>query len=64
MERDATRAVEQLSGRRVRAFTSANHLDADIAVEIFVLEPLGKGAGEHPRELDRVTRLASRRRGD
>jgi uncharacterized protein YbcI len=40
MRREAVDAVEQLSGRTVKAFTSANHLDADLAVEIFVLEPL------------------------
>jgi uncharacterized protein YbcI len=39
METDAVAAVEALSGRSVRAFTSANHLDEDLAVEIFVLEP-------------------------
>jgi uncharacterized protein YbcI len=40
MEREAVAAVEQLSGRRVKAFTSANHLEPDLAVEVFVLEPL------------------------
>jgi hypothetical protein len=32
--------VEEISGRRVSAFMSANHLEPDLAVEIFVLEPL------------------------
>jgi uncharacterized protein YbcI len=41
MEREAVAAVEELSGRRVKAFASANHLEPDLAVEIFVLEPLG-----------------------
>jgi uncharacterized protein YbcI len=41
MRREAVDTVEELSGRTVKAFTSANHLDADLAVEIFVLEPLG-----------------------
>jgi uncharacterized protein YbcI len=31
--------VEKLTGRTVVAFLSANHLDPDIAVESFVLEP-------------------------
>lgn len=31
--------VEQLTGRRVRAFLSDNHIDPDIAIESFVLEP-------------------------
>jgi uncharacterized protein YbcI len=67
MERDAVAAVEQISGRTVRAFTSANHLDEDITVEIFVLEPLQDGSPEIPRERRRATRPArpaARRRGD
>jgi uncharacterized protein YbcI len=34
----ATALVEQILGRRVIAFMSDNHLDPDLAVEIFVLE--------------------------
>ena len=30
--------VEEATGRKVRAFMSQNHIDPDIAVEIFVLE--------------------------
>ena len=30
--------VEELSGRRVMAFMSNNHIDPDLAVEIFVLQ--------------------------
>ncbi len=41
IEDDAVRAVEEISGRSVSVFMSANHLDPDLAVEIFVLEPLG-----------------------
>lgn len=33
-------AVEQLTGRHVRAFLSANRTDPDVAVESFVLEPV------------------------
>jgi uncharacterized protein YbcI len=32
--------VEEATGRKVRAFMSQNHIGPDIAVEIFVLEPL------------------------
>lgn len=39
MQDDAVQAVEEISGRSVRAFASADNLDADLAVEIFVLEP-------------------------
>ena len=40
-----TAAVEELSGQRVIAFLSANHLDPDIAVESFVLAPSTGGPG-------------------
>jgi uncharacterized protein YbcI len=40
IEGDAVSAVEKISGRSVSAFMSANHLEPDLAVEIFVLEPL------------------------
>jgi uncharacterized protein YbcI len=39
MAADMIAAVERLSGRRTTAFLSANHIDPDIAVESFVLEP-------------------------
>ena len=31
--------VEAITGRKVIAFMSANHIDPDLAAEIFVLEP-------------------------
>jgi uncharacterized protein YbcI len=37
--------VERLTGRKVAAFMSANHIDPDVAVETFVLE-LGEGAAD------------------
>ena len=37
MRRDITEIVERLCGRRVEAFMSANHIDPDCAVEIFLL---------------------------
>ncbi len=39
MGKDLIAGVEQLTGRKVAAFLSANHLEPDIAVESFVLEP-------------------------
>jgi uncharacterized protein YbcI len=39
MEGEFSAAVERLSGRRVRAFLSQVHLDPDVAIEIFMLEP-------------------------
>jgi uncharacterized protein YbcI len=40
MQADATAAVEELSGRTVVAFMSNNHIDPDLAVEVFILEPI------------------------
>jgi uncharacterized protein YbcI len=40
MTSDAVAAVEQLTGRSVTAFMSANHIDPDLAAEIFVLKPV------------------------
>lgn len=36
-------AVEDATGRKVIAFMSQNHIDPDMAAEIFVLEPEKKG---------------------
>lgn len=38
IEQEAISVVEELSGRRVAAFMSTNHIDPDLAVEIFVLD--------------------------
>lgn len=51
MSGDLTSLVEELTGRKVRAFLSDNHIDPDIAVESFVLEPIGEDGsrdGEQP----------------
>jgi uncharacterized protein YbcI len=39
MEVELTAAVERLTGRTVRAFLSQVHLDPEIDIEVFVLEP-------------------------
>jgi uncharacterized protein YbcI len=39
MKDDLTRAVETTLNRKVIAFMSDNHLDPDLSVEIFILEP-------------------------
>lgn len=39
MREDLVEAVTTLTGRRVLAFMSDSHLDPDMAVEFFVLEP-------------------------
>ena len=40
MRDSCSRKVEQLTGRKVVGFMSDNHIDPDIAVEVFVLEPV------------------------
>jgi uncharacterized protein YbcI len=40
MEADVSREIEELTGRKVIGFMSDNHIDPDLAVEVFVLEPL------------------------
>jgi uncharacterized protein YbcI len=39
MREDYVATVEGIVGRRVLAFMSDNHIDPDLAVEVFVLEP-------------------------
>src|SRR5829696_263411 len=39
MQADVSREIEQLTGRKVIGFMSDNHIDPDLAVEVFVLEP-------------------------
>jgi uncharacterized protein YbcI len=45
MRGDLTDAVEALTGRRVIAFMSDNHIDPDTAVEAFILEADASGNG-------------------
>jgi uncharacterized protein YbcI len=40
MEVSISREIEALTGRQVIGFMSDNHIDPDLAVEVFVLEPL------------------------
>ena len=44
MQADVSREIEQLTGRKVIGFMSDNHIDPDLAVEVFVLEPLPAAA--------------------
>ncbi len=43
MRESASKKIEGLMGRKVVGFMSDNHIDPDIAVEVFILEPLGAG---------------------
>jgi uncharacterized protein YbcI len=46
MRKDLTAAVEELTNRTVVAFMSANHVDPDLAAEVFVLdEPIATADG-------------------
>lgn len=45
MRNDLVGAVEMLTERKVIAFMSANHIDPDMAMEIFVLEPAPEQEG-------------------
>ena len=38
MKKDVSREIEELTGRKVIGFMSDNHIDPDLAVEVFVLE--------------------------
>jgi uncharacterized protein YbcI len=40
MRAELVTAVEELTGRSVTAFMSANHIEPDLAAEIFVLAPV------------------------
>ena len=48
MKQDLIRGVENITGRNVLAFMSANHLEPDMAAEIFVLHPKN-GPGRQSR---------------
>jgi uncharacterized protein YbcI len=39
MRKDLTGLVEDVTGKEVAAFMSNNHVDPDVAVEIFVMKP-------------------------
>ncbi len=41
MRESCSQKIERLMGRKVLGFMSDNHIDPDIAVEVFILEPLG-----------------------
>ena len=47
MEDDFREAVERLTGRKVLAFISGNHVEPDVAAELFILDgPPGKPDGD------------------
>jgi uncharacterized protein YbcI len=48
MQAQVSLEIERLTGRKVIGFMSDNHIDPDLAVEVFVLEPLGPNARTDP----------------
>ena len=48
MEEEFRRIVEEATGRKVIAYMSSIHVDPDLAVELFVLEPVEEPAHEEP----------------
>ena len=49
---EATAIIEELLGRRVIGFMSDNHLDPDLAAEVFVLAPADDGSETQLVEAD------------
>jgi hypothetical protein len=50
MRDDLVAIVERQLDRKVIAFMNQNHIDPDLAVEVFVLEPDGAASGEQKHE--------------
>jgi uncharacterized protein YbcI len=48
MEAEFRRVVEEATGRKVIAYMNSIHVDPDLAVELFVLEPLQGSDGSDP----------------
>jgi uncharacterized protein YbcI len=48
MRGSCSREIEELTGRKVIGFMSDNHIDPDIAVEVFILEAVGHDRAEYP----------------
>jgi hypothetical protein len=52
MEDEFRRVVEEATGRKVIAYMSSIHVDPDLAVELFVLEPLESDEESHSASVD------------
>jgi uncharacterized protein YbcI len=46
MQAEISQEIERLTGRTVIGFMSDNHIDPDLAVEVFILKPLPHGMRE------------------
>jgi uncharacterized protein YbcI len=49
--------IEEITGRKVRAFLSANHMEPDIAIESFILEPVDSASQNGQQAGSDVTRV-------
>ena len=49
---EATAMIEEKLGRRVIGFMSDNHLDPDLAAEVFIFQPADDGSESHLAEAD------------
>ena len=47
MSTELVNGVEAILGRKVSAFMSDNHISPDVAVDVFVLEPVAAGARDN-----------------
>lgn len=55
MRAEMSGRIEELTKRKVVGFMSDNHIDPDLAVEVFVLEPAADSArGHQPHDEDRA----------
>src|SRR3954454_16997292 len=50
MSSDCIASIEDLTGRTVLAFMSANHIDPDLAAEVFILKPETPQPASTPEE--------------
>ena len=55
---DLTAGIEEILGRKVIAFLSANHIDPDIAVETFILAPSIEASSDHDADAVRAAPAA------
>ena len=59
MREDFTAGIEEITGRQVIAFLSANHIDPDMAIESFVLASQRRAPTPRPRP-PRLNQVATR----
>jgi len=58
MRQEASVAIEELTGQPVVAFMSANHIDPDLAVEVFLLDSIAEPVEGAPNGVVRRERVS------